>query len=161
MIRQAEAGDAEAIARIYNPYVLDTTVTFEEQAVSPGQIAERLRGVGAAGLPWLVDERDGRVAGYAYAGPWKARAAYRLTVECAVYVEAAAVGRGVGRALYGELLPLLRGRGAHAAVACLSLPNPASVALHERFGFEKVGHFREVGRKFGRWLDVGYWQLLL
>jgi phosphinothricin acetyltransferase len=161
MIRLATPSDADAIAAIYNHYVLGTTVTFEEQALSPEQMAERIRAVLAAQLPWLVLERDGRIAGYAYASRWKARSAYRFTAESSVYVDPAALGQGLGRALYGDLLKRLKESGVHAVVGCLGLPNPASVALHEKCGFRKVAHFKEVGFKFGAWLDVGYWQLLL
>jgi phosphinothricin acetyltransferase len=161
MIRLATPSDAEAIAAIYNYYVLNTTVTFEEQALSPEQMAERLRAVAASQLPWLVLEQDGRIAGYAYASRWKTRSAYRFTAESSVYVDRERVGQGLGKALYRELLPRLRQSGFHSAVGCLGLPNPASVALHEKCGFQKVAHFKEVGFKFGAWLDVGYWQALL
>jgi phosphinothricin acetyltransferase len=160
IIRPAEARDAEAIARIYNHYVRSTTITFEEQEVTPKQMADRMADVRAAALPWLALVRDGAVAGYAYASPWRTRSAYRFTVETSVYVDHAQLGQNFGHALYEALLPLLRERGVHAVVACLGLPNPASVALHERCGFRHVGDFPEVGYKFGAWLDVGYWQLL-
>ncbi len=160
MIRPAEARDAEAIARIYNHYVRSTTITFEEQEVTPKQMAARMADVRDALLPWLVLAGDGELAGYAYASPWRTRSAYRFTVETSVYIDHAQLGKNFGHTLYEALLPLLRERGVHAAVACLGLPNPASVALHERCGFRHVGDFPEVGYKFGTWLDVGYWQLL-
>jgi len=161
MIRLAVAGDAEAIVRIYNHYVLNTIVTFEEQEVPVAQMAERMNAVEAAHLPWLVMEQAGQIVGYAYASRWKARSAYRFTVESSVYVAHAAVGKGLGRQLYQALLQRLKPSGVHAVVGCLGLPNEASVALHEKCGFQKVAHFKEVGFKFGTWLDVGYWQLLL
>lgn len=161
MIRLAVAGDAEAIIRIYNHYVLNTIVTFEEQEVPVAQMAERMQTVEAALLPWLVMEQAGQIVGYAYAARWKARSAYRFTVESSVYVAHAEVGKGVGRQLYLALLQRLKQSGVHAVVGCLGLPNAASVALHEKCGFQKVAHFREVGFKFGTWLDVGYWHLLL
>lgn len=99
--------------------------------------------------------------GYAYAGPWKARAAYARTVETSVYVAVDASGQGLGRCLYAALIQRLQDAGMHALISGISLPNPASVALHESFGFAHVGNFRQVGHKFGRWIDVGYWQLLL
>ena len=160
-IRPAAAADAGALARIYNFYVRETIVTFEEEAVSDAEMAARLREVENAELPWLVAERAGAVAGYACARPWKPRRGYRFSVEVAVYVEPESGGRGIGSALYEHLLPAVRARGIHAVIGGIALPNAASVALHEKFGFEKVAHFRETGFKLGRWIDVGYWEKLL
>lgn len=160
-VRGATAEDADAIAAVYNPYITHTTVTFEEEPVTAETIRQRMADVAEQALPWLIAESGGDVVGYAYASRLGERAAYRYSVETAVYVDASCARGGVGSALYRELLPALSAAGKHAAVAKLSLPNDASVGLHERFGFEKVGHLAEVGRKFGRWLDVGYWQLTL
>ena len=160
MIRSATPGDAEQFCEIYNYYVRETTVTFEEEPVSQATMEERMAAV-AGKLPWLAAEVDGTVAGYAYATTWKPRAAYRYTVECAIYLDPAFHGHGLGARLYGELIKDLRGRGVHCVIAGVSLPNPASDALHEKLGFEQAGRFREVGNKHGRWLDVGYWILLL
>lgn len=160
-IRPALATDAEAIARIYNHYVRDTHVTFEETAVSAAEMAARIIETEAAALPWLLAESDTGVLGYAYASKWKGRCAYRHTVESTVYLDPAATGRGTGSALYHALLDELRERQLHAAIGGVALPNPASIALHEKLGFEQVAHFREVGFKFDRWIDVGYWQRLL
>lgn len=158
MIRPATRDDCEAIARIYNHYILNTVVTFEEQPITASDIAERLKSVVAASLPWLVSERAGEIVGYAYAGKWNARSAYRYSVECTVYLDQAATGRGLGSELYDALFPILRRNEKHVVIAGISLPNDASVALHEKFGLKKVAHFGEVGFKFGRWVDVGYWQ---
>jgi phosphinothricin acetyltransferase len=106
----------------------------------------------------LVAETEQGVAGYAYATPWRARAAYEASVESTVYVDTGARGRGVGRALYDALFEQVAGLNKHVVIAGISLPNPASVALHERMGMHKVAHFEQVGRKFDRWIDVGYWQ---
>ena len=160
-VRPASAADAEPIARIYGHYVVHTTISFEERPVPASEMAQRIDEVLSASLPWLVAERDGRVVGYAYAGRWKARAAYRHSVESSVYIDPALTGRGIGRQLYGALLPLLRERSIHAVIGGVALPNAASVALHEKMGFAKVAHFREVGYKFGQWVDVGYWQKTL
>ena len=149
--------DAAAIADIYNHYITDTVVTFEEEAVSAEEIARRLDEVTAASLPWLVAEVDEQVLGYAYGGKWKTRSAYRFSTEVAVYLRQDQVGRGLGTRLFGALLPLLGERGVHAVIGGIALPNPASIALHEKFGLKKVAHFSEVGFKFGRWIDVGYW----
>ena len=161
MIRAATTADCDAIARIYEHYVLTTIVSFEEQSVSSAQITERIATVRAAGLPWLVAEEGGRVVGYAYASKWHARAGYRFTVESTVYLDPTATGRGTGSLLYEALLTAVRPTGAHVVMATIALPNPVSVALHEKFGFAKVGHLREIGFKLERWIDIGYWQLTL
>lgn len=161
MIRQATTSDAEAIAGIYNHYILETIVTFEEQPVSLSAMAERIDEVTAASLPWIVAEQDGAIVGYAYASRWKGRCAYRFSVETTVYVSTAGSGKGIGTRLYETLLQQLKDSGLHVAIAGIALPNPASIALHEKFGFRKVAQFEEVGFKFGKWIDVGYWQLTL
>jgi len=158
LIRPATAEDAEAIARIYSHYVLNTTISFEEQAVSTDEMAGRIAEVLASSLSWLIAEQAGQAVGYAYAGKWKGRCAYRHSVETSVYIDPAFTGRGIGRQLYQELLAVLRAKSIHVVIGGIGLPNAASVALHERLGFIKVAHFREVGYKFGQWLDVGYWQ---
>jgi len=160
-IRRATLEDAPAVARIYNPYIRSTAITFEEVEVSAEEIASRMRAVADALRPWLVLEEAGSVIGYAYASRWHARSAYRHTAETTIYLDASACGRGHGRRLYGTLLDQLRGLPVHVVVGVIALPNDASVALHEKLGFEKVAHYRAVGRKFDRWLDVGAWQLLL
>lgn len=160
-IRSATGDDAAALARIYEPYVRQTTITFEEEPVAPAEMARRLREVAAAGLPWLVAEDDGRVLGYACATPWKGRSAYRFSVEVTVYLEPDRARRGWGTRLYEELFARLAALGVHTAIAGIALPNEASVALHEKLGMTKIAHFAEVGFKLGRWIDVGYWQRLL
>ncbi len=157
-IRPAERADAARIAEIYNHYVAQTVVTFEEEAVAAGEMARRVEEVQGASLPWLVAEDDGRVVGYAYAAKWRPRSAYRFSVEVTVYLGPDDGGRGIGSGLYGEVFPVLQRQGLHAVMAVIALPNEASVALHEKFGMRKVGHLHEVGFKFDRWIDVGYWQ---
>jgi L-amino acid N-acyltransferase YncA len=161
MIRPATLADAEKVRAIYNHYVATTAATFEEEPVAAEDMAERMRSVQATPLPWLVDEEAGVVVGYAYVAPWAARSAYRFTVESTIYVDAASVGLGRGTALYARLLALLPGLGVHTALAQIALPAPASVALHERCGFAEVARLTEVGFKFGRWVDVGIWQVRL
>ena len=131
MIRPVRPSDAEAICRIYNHYVLHTIVSFEEEAVEPEEMARRIAGVAAAGLPWLVLEEEGRLIGYAYATPWKTRRGYRYAVESSVYLEASAGGKGYGSRLYTELLAELRSRPLHTVIGGIALPNAASVGLHE------------------------------
>lgn len=161
MIRPATAQDAEGIAGIYNHYIANTIITFEEQTVAPEDMAERIGAVDSAALPWLVAERDGRLLGYAYAAPWKTRSAYRFSVETTVYLDPEARGQGIGSRLYEALLANLGERGVRAAIGGVALPNPASVALHEKLGMKKVAHFEQVGFKFDQWIDVGYWQINL
>jgi L-amino acid N-acyltransferase YncA len=160
-MRDARVDDAEAIASIYNHYVLTTAISFEETEVSAIDMAGRIADVQAAGLPWLVAEIDGVIAGYAYATKWRVRHAYRFSVESSVYLDHRRAGQGVGSALYRVVLDRLRTGGYHLAIGGIALPNTASVALHEKMGFVKVAHFSEVGFKFGKWTDVGYWQLVL
>jgi len=159
MIRLATPQDAAAIAAIYDPVVAETAISFEEDPPGAAVMAQRIS-AGSVFAPWLVDTDDsGRVQGYAYASKHRDRAAYRWSVDVAVYVAAEQRGHGVGRALYTSLFALLRMQGFCAAHAGIALPNPASVALHERMGFKPVGVYRAVGYKLGAWRDVGWWQL--
>ena len=160
-VRPATPADAPEVARIYNPYIRETIITFEEVEVVCEEMVSRMRAVADASLPWLVLEEDAKVIGYSYASRWHARSAYRHTAESTIYLEASACGRGHGRHLYSTLLDELRRRPIHAIVGGIALPNDASVALHERLGFRKAAHYAEVGRKFERWIDVGIWQLSL
>lgn len=160
-IRAAELSDAAGIAAIYNHYVEQTIVTFEETPVSDAEMAARIEDVRSESLPWLVAEEAGRLVGYASSTKWKSRTAYRFSAEITVYVEPAHARRGIGSKLYSRLFPLLQARGIHAVIGGIALPNEASVALHEKFGMRKVAHFPEVGFKFDRWIDVGYWQRTL
>ena len=160
MIRAASEQDADAIAAIYSYYVTDTIVTFEEEPPSPLEIARRIATVRNAGLPWVVAEENDAILGYAYATPWKDRIGYRFSVETTVYLAKDCVGRGIGTQLYNELFRLLEEKGIHSAIGGVALPNDASVGLHEKFGMKKVAEFEEVGVKFDRWINVGYWQII-
>lgn len=160
MIRSATPADAPAIAGIYNHYILHTPVTFEEEPVSAEQVRGRIAETQTA-YPWLVHERNEIVTGYAYATGWHSRRSYQHSVETTVYLDRASIGNGIGFQLYGELIRTLKTSGFHTAIGGIALPNDRSVALHEKLGFTKIAHFREVGRKFDRWIDVGYWQLIL
>jgi phosphinothricin acetyltransferase len=161
MVRHAEAArDAAACAAIYAPYVEESVISFESEAPSVREMAGRIEAIGAT-HPWLVAERDGRVAGYAYASPHHPRAAYRWAADVTVYVDAAHQRAGVGRELYEALFELLRGQRLRIACAGITLPNVASVGLHEALGFVPVGVYRRIGWKDGSWHDVGWWQLEL
>lgn len=160
LIRPATAADAAAICAIYNPYITDTIITFEQVPVTTEEMEERMRLV-QVNYPWLVAELDGDIVAYAYATRWRTRAAYDLTAEVAIYVRRGLHGVGIGKPLYIALLDALEKQGIHAVIGGISLPNPASVVFHERCGFTKVAHFPQVGRKFDRWIDVGFWHTTL
>jgi L-amino acid N-acyltransferase YncA len=156
-VREATPADAAACAGIYAPYVEDTAISFEVVPPSATEMAARIAGA----VAWLVLEQDGRVVGYAYAGPFAPRAAYRWACEVSVYLERGRDRRGGGRALYEALLAQLRDRGYLMAVAGMTLPNPASEGFHRALGFEPVGTYRRIGYKHGAWHDVAWTQKLL
>jgi phosphinothricin acetyltransferase len=160
-IRPASAADAARICAIYNKYVAATTISFEEELVGEDDMARRIDDVNGAGLPWLVLTVDGKLCGYAYATKWRARAAYRHSVESSVYLDPDHHGQGWGATLYRHLIDALRARGLRTVIAGIAQPNDRSISLHERLGFRKVAHFSDVGFKLGRWVDVGYWQMSL
>ncbi len=161
-LRDAAPGDLPAITAIYAHHVLHGTATFEEVPPEPAEVARRRAEVAGRGLPWLVAEADGRLLGYAYAGPFRARPAYRFTVEDSIYIDPAATGRGLGRRLLERLIADCMAAGARQLVAVIGdSGNAASIALHARLGFAHVGTLRSVGFKFGRWLDTVQMQLPL
>jgi len=160
IMRLAETGDAEQVRAIYAPSVTDSAISFESEVPPVSEMAERIRTT-LERFPWLVCEHEGNVLGYAYAGPHERRVAYQWSVEVSVYIRADAHRRGVGRGIYRSLLSVLELQGFHRAYAGVTLPNPASVGLHEPIGFERLGVYRDVGYKFGDWHDVGWWQLSL
>lgn len=156
-IRLARPDDSDAIAAIYAPIVRDTAISFEIDPPTPEAMCQRI----AATLithPWLVAEQDGAVVGYAYASQHRTRSAYRWSCDVTAYMAEAARGKGIGMRLYTELFDILCAQGFHAAFAGISLPNAASVALHEKAGFQHVGIYKHVGYKQGAWHDVGWWQ---
>jgi len=161
MIRPATLDDAGPLTEIYNHYVKHTVVSFEEDPIPTSAMRDRIAQV-TRSFPWFVAEERNSVVGYAYARPWHPRSAYRRTGETTIYLAPGFTRRGTGSRLYGTLLEELRtATSLHAVLAGIALPNPASVALHEKLGFHKAGLFRETGWKFGTWTDVGYWQLHL
>lgn len=161
IIRPAIPADAARICAIYSHYVATTTISFEEDPVTPAEMSRRIADVESANLPWLVMVDGDTLIGYAYATKWRVRPAYRYSVESSIYLDPAYAGQGAGSTLYEALLAELRRRDLHLVIGGIAQPNEASVRLHERLGFRKVAHFSEVGLKFGRWIDVGYWQLAL
>ena len=161
MIRPVTKADAAQICAIYNHYIETSVISFELTPVSIEQMVLRIEQIDALGLPWLVATDGEQLLGYAYATTWKARIAYRFSVEISIYLAQQGTAKGIGTALYQALFEALEALEIHAVVACIALPNAHSVALHEKFGMRKVGHFEKVGQKFDKWLDVGYWQLNL
>lgn len=157
-VRDFEPQDVAPATALTNWYIEHTAVHFAYDHVSEATFQAAWQ-QGRTTHPWLAVEVDGVFAGYAKAGVWRDRKAYERTCETGIYVERGMEGRGVGRALYGELLPRLQAAGFHTVIGGMTLPNPASAALHERAGFRKVAHFEQVGRKFDQWHDVGFWQL--
>jgi phosphinothricin acetyltransferase len=158
--RVATPDDAQAVLAIYAPYCLSTHVSFETAAPSEGQMQERIARI-TSQYPWLIGEVEGQIGGYVYATQHRERAAYRWSVDVAVYVAEAYHRRSFGRALYASLFAILRAQGFFQAYASITLPNIASVGLHQSLGFEPVAVFPKVGYKLGRWLDVGWWRLQL
>lgn len=159
-IRLAQDADVDAIVGIYRPVVEGTAISFETSTPDRDEMARRL-GETLQSYPWLVCDIDGQIAGYAYATRHRVRGAYRWSVDTSVYIKEAHRRRGVGRGLYESLFAILAAQGYFNAYAGISLPNPASVALHESMGFERIGVYRRVGYKLGRWHDVGWWQRTL
>jgi len=157
-IRDARPDDAPAIAEIYAPFVLETAVSFEETPPGANEIARRMAIIQER-HPYLVAEADRTILGYAYGSPYRPRPAYRHTAEVTAYSRPEARGRGIGQALYRELMPRLAASGFALAIAIITLPNDASVRFHERMGFAKAGTLAGVGTKFGTRHDTGFWQL--
>jgi L-amino acid N-acyltransferase YncA len=161
LIRHADpARDGAACAAIYAPFVRDTVISLEEVPPSMAEMAQRIERISLT-HPWLVAEDAGTVVGFAYATPHRERVSYRWATDVSVYVDAGHHRRGIGRTLYRELFGLLIRQGLCVACAGVTLPNEASVALHESFGFQPVGIYRRIGWKAGAWRDVGWWQLAL
>ena len=158
LIRPARADDAAALAGIYAPYVTDSRISFEEIPPEADEMARRLTGDRPGYYPWFIAEVDGKACGFASSSPFRARPAYRWTVETGIYLSADMCGQGIGRDLLARLLAVLEGQGYVAAIGAITLPNAASVILHERLGYTQVGTYRRVGFKLGGWLDVGLWE---
>lgn len=160
MIRSVTSSDIPAITAIYNHYISHSAVTFEEDIIDDNEMKTRIEHVTQL-LPWLVYVEDDLVTAYAYATPWKARSAYRYSVETSIYVDHRSQKRGIGSTLYSRLMDELANRNFHTIIGGITLPNIGSIRLHEKLGFKKIAEFEEVGYKFGEWRNVGYWQLTL
>jgi phosphinothricin acetyltransferase len=159
MIRTVLDSDVNCITDIYNYYIQETAITFEEQPITSSEMLMRIAKIRNTNLPWLVAEDDsGVVVGYAYATQWRERFAYRFSVEITVYLLPSTSGRGLGSQLYSALFSALKCCSVHSVIAGITLPNPKSIALHEKFAMKQVATFDEVGFKFDTWHAVGYWQ---
>ena len=157
MIREAKSKDAKAIASIYNHYILNSSISFDEKPINENIIIERINYSGKN--KWWIYESADELLGYAYSTNWKSRSAYRYTVESSIYLKPNNFRNGIGSALYAKLLESLKKEGFRRVLAGISLPNDPSVLFHENFGFKKVGQFESVGYKFKKWIDIGYWEL--
>ena len=158
-IRPVNLADAAQIAEVYNYYIQNTHHTFETESLGAEEMQKRISEV-TENYPYLVAEEYGEIYGYAYATQFKLRQAYAFSAEVSIYVKNAAKQKGIGTELYMQLFDELADTDIHAIFAGISLPNDASVRFHEKLGFSKVAHFREVGYKLGRWVDVGYWEFI-
>ncbi|MDR3219583.1 MAG: GNAT family N-acetyltransferase [Dysgonamonadaceae bacterium] len=161
MIRNVSLSDAPRIAEIYNYYINNTIITFEETEIDAGEIERRIQHVREKHFPYIVYEEDGRLLAYAYIDNWRSRSAYDISLETSIYLDIHATGKGIGPVLYRELITKSKEINIHSLIGVISLPNEASRKLHERLGFRLVGNFRESGLKFNRLIDVEFWQLIL
>jgi phosphinothricin acetyltransferase len=160
MIRNIEIKDLQRVCDIYNHYVLTTNASFEVDPVPVEEMESRVLEF-TSSYPWLVYEEDGEVVGFCYASKWKPRPAYRYTTEVTIYLDKDHLSSGIGKLLYQELFSQLKALGIHSMIATIAIPNEKSTRLHESFGFKQVGQFKDMGNKFGEWIDVGYWQCML
>ena len=160
MIRNVLKSDAPSICNIYNFYVKTSVITFEEEPVTVGEMEKRIIEV-TLNFPWIVYEDHKKVTGYAYASRWKQRSSYRYSAECGVYVEKDNFRKGIGSKLIKSLIVEMESRKFHSLLGGIALPNDASITLIEKLGFKKCGVLKEVGYKFGKWIDVGYWQKII
>ena len=160
MIRNAALSDAKRIAEIYNYYIEHTAVTFEKEKVSEEEIRRRMEGILQKNFPYIVYEENGKVDGYASLNNWHPRPAYDITLEASIYLDIESQGNGIGTLLYSELIKRAETLGIHSIIGSISMPNDTSRRLHEKFGFQLAGTLKEAGLKFGKLIDVEFWQLM-
>ncbi len=161
MIRNAVLSDATQIVQIYNNYIRETVITFETEEITAQMMAQRIEEILSEGYPFYVYEQDGKILGYCYLSSWKRRCAYKASAEISIYLDVEKRSRGIGSQLMEYAHANFDKDKYHTILACITLPNDISVGLHEKFGYKKVSHFKEVGFKFNRWIDVGDWQVVL
>lgn len=160
-LRNVQPDDAAQIVDIYNYYIEHTIITFEEELLSEADMRARIGKIQKKGYPFIVYEKDGLILGYAYLNNWRERTAYDITLETSIYLAYDAIGNGIGTILYKELIEQSKAIDIHSLIGVISLPNAESQRLHQKLGFTLVGNFRESGRKFGKLIDVEFWQLIL
>ena len=161
MIRNVKVEDAKEIVDIYNHYILNTNVTFEVEALASGEMAKRIEKK-TKDNPWIVYEEDNKILGYAYVGEFRERMAYKFTKEVTIYLDKSVVRRGIGRKLMEALIERCKKEyDIHTLISVVTVPNASSISIHKKFGFERVGYFKEVGFKNNKWLDVEYLQLMI
>ena len=160
LIRNAHINDAKQLVDIYNYYVLNSIVTFDDIPFDTNAFEDRIRAVSSK-FPFFVFEDNGEILGYAYANTWRLKHAYKHTVESTIYLKHTATGKQIGTKLYTHLLDELKKQNYHSVIGGISLPNEENVLFHEKLGFKKVAHFNEAGLKFNNWVDVAFWQLTL
>jgi len=160
MIRAVKMKDAGQIREIYNYYVENTVITFEEDSIDLSEMEKRIK-KNTRTHPWIVLEEDGQIQAYAYGSPWRVKSAYRFSAELTVYVHKNSRGKGYGTELYKTLIDKMEKKGMHCLYGVIALPNEGSTGLHEKLGFTKCGHFNQVGYKFDKWIDVGYWEKVI
>ncbi|MCF8272833.1 MAG: GNAT family N-acetyltransferase [Flavobacteriaceae bacterium] len=160
MIRNVHINDAKQLLDIYNYYVINTVVTFDLEALTLEMFKDKITTI-TSDYPFIVYEENHEILGYAYGSKFRPKSAYNHTIESTVYLKHGEQGKQIGSKLYSELLRLLKLQQAHVVLGVLTLPNDASVKLHEKFGFKQVAYLKEVGLKFGNWQDVGFWQLTM
>jgi phosphinothricin acetyltransferase len=161
MIRNVLLSDAARIAEIYNYYIENTIITFEEENIDAAEIERRIKSVQGKNFPYIVYEEDGRLLGYAYVNNWRTRSAYDITLETSIYLDINYMKRGIGTVLYQELIEKSKAAHIHSLIGVISLPNEPSQRLHKDVGFQLIGNFRESGLKFNQFVDVEFWQLML
>jgi phosphinothricin acetyltransferase len=161
MIRDVKPLDAEHIAKIYNYYIENTAVTFDENPVTAEKIRQKIENIRSKAYPYLACDEDHQLAGYAYINTWRPHSAYSITLETSIYIAPQHTGKGLGAKLYEALIEKSRERSIHSLIAVISLPNDPSRRLHEKFGFRPTGIFKAAGIKFNRLIDVEFWQKIL
>ena len=161
MIRNVKMSDAKDITEIYNYYIENTVITFQTDLLSVEETEKKIEEILLKGFPYIVYEENNEVIGYAYAGVWRDRKAYEITLETSIYLDQSKIKKGIGRQLYKELIERSRQIGVHSLIGGVSVPNEGSKKLHLEFGFELLGTFKEVGQKFNKYVSVEFWQLML
>ena len=161
MIRNVKMSDAKNITEIYNYYIENTVITFQTDLLSVEETEKKIEELLLKGFPYIVYEENNEVIGYAYAGVWRDRKAYEITLETSIYLDQSKIKKGIGRQLYKELIERSRQIGVHSLIGVVSVPNEGSKKLHLEFGFELLGTFKEVGQKFNKYVSVEFWQLML